>query len=100
MDELDKIEFGYNRSPATCRLYDGEVVPCTVYMQNPEAIRMLGPEMMKENPPAERYVDIIVRGMREVGVKGEAIDNMLARPSQPRKKPADFNTLTTSDDTP
>jgi len=100
MEALDKIEMGYNRTPATCRLYNGEVLPCTVYTQNPEMVKTMGPEMMTENPPAERYVDIIVRGMREVGVKQEAIDNMLAMPSQPRKKAADFQTLTVPPDTP
>lgn len=100
MEILDKIEMGYNRMPATCRLYNGEVIACTVYTQNPEMVKTLGPEMMKENPPAERYVDIIVRGMREVGVKQEAIDNMLALPSQPRKRVEDFQVLTVPPDTP
>jgi len=100
MEALDKIEMGYVRTPATCRLYNGEVVPCTVYMQNPEIVKTMGPEMMKENPPGERYVDIIVRGMREVGVKQEAIDNMLAVPFQPRKKAADFLAQIVPLDTP
>lgn len=100
MAELDKVERGYLRTPATCRLYDGSTRPCTVYTKNPEMAKTFGQMLDEENNPTERYVDIITRGMREVGVKQEAIDALLARPCQPRKKAHEFEKLPVPVDTP
>merc|ERR1711974_465107 len=85
---------------ASCRLYDGQVMPCTVYTQSATGIMAKGGEMGKESMPNERYVDIIVRGMREFGVKQEAINKLLAIPSRPRAKAHEFKTLDVPQGTP
>lgn len=98
MVALDKLEFSYDRHEGKAKLYDDSVISCTVYVQ-----KASGPsELMGsgEHPPQERYVDIIVRGMREFGVKQAAIDRLLALEVQPRKTKDQFKRFTIPDGTP
>jgi hypothetical protein len=98
MIKLDGIEVTYDRCQATCRLYDDSIVPCTVYMQSQKS--GTAKLMVEDKLPGERYIDIIVRGMRAVGVRQEAIENMLAQPVEPRKKAEDFLKLAVPEGTP
>jgi hypothetical protein len=48
--------------------------------------------LLKENnPPSERYIDIIVRGCKYYGVAQSHIDHLEAHPIVPRKKPSEFS---------
>lgn len=89
MDRLDEYEgkgFFYERAHAYCRLYDGTIESCVVYVDS----RKTQGDWAVENLPTERYVDIIVRGMRDLGTRPQAIETLLSLPVQRRKKPTEY----------
>jgi hypothetical protein len=45
------------------------------------------------NPPGERYLDIIMRGCVHYGVKQEWIDYLKTHPCTPRKKVSEFQKI-------
>jgi hypothetical protein len=70
MDKLDKIEMSYIKAEGQAKMYDGTIVKCVAYSRPDGAQR--GPEY--DNPPQERYVDIMIKGAEENGVKQEYIN--------------------------
>ena len=62
MEILDKIEFAYFRSDAIAKLYNGEELTCTVYIADPEKNKELAGDNVVNNPPSERYIDIMTEG--------------------------------------
>jgi len=81
MIALDKIEGSYLRLPVPVELYDGRFIQSTVYKMDEN--RLLTPT---NNPPGERYLDIIARGLKHFGVIDEYISWIQAHNCVPRKK--------------
>mmetsp|Transcript_10825 Transcript_10825/g.26473 ORF Transcript_10825/g.26473 Transcript_10825/m.26473 type:complete len:326 (-) Transcript_10825:326-1303(-) len=83
MAVLDKIEAVYNRVPCTCiRCDNGKTIAdCYVYQVDPKK-RPDGGAI--NNPPTERYVEIIVEGCTHFGVPEEHIKWLRALDSQKR----------------
>lgn len=105
MAKLDQMEMGYDRSPSTARLYNGELLACTAYVMNPEKIKA----MMKrasvsapseDNLPQQRYIEIILEGCAHYGVAEEYMAKLRAQPCRPRKQPNEFVSLEVPPDTP
>ena len=69
MKKLDKIEMVYQRIPSKARLYDGTIIDCTVYGDPAGKI-----DHSNDRPPTERYIDIMIQGATQHGVKPEYID--------------------------
>ena len=65
MELLDSIESVYKREPAKVKLYDDKIVDASVYTIPEEKRSVNG----INNPPSERYIDIMCRGALHFGVK-------------------------------
>jgi hypothetical protein len=65
MELLDSIESNYKREPAKVKLYDDKIVDASVYTISEEKRSVNG----INNPPSERYIDIMTRGALHYGVK-------------------------------
>ena len=89
MAKLDKIEMSVARRPGKARLYDGALVDCSVYCDDPEK-KKATQQAGKDQPPEERYVDIMVEGAAAHAVAEEYIAKLRAMPTRPRPNPADF----------
>ena len=89
MEKLDKIEITYNRSPAVVKLYDGTVVPNSyVYVQKSTDDAMHSGSV--NNPPSERYIDVLVDGCQQHGVSESHIGWLRSVEYTPRTRPEDF----------
>eukprot|EP00455_Lapot_gusevi_P025094 TRINITY_DN2629_c0_g1_i2.p1 TRINITY_DN2629_c0_g1~~TRINITY_DN2629_c0_g1_i2.p1 ORF type:complete len:276 (-),score=80.13 TRINITY_DN2629_c0_g1_i2:118-945(-) len=86
MKTLDSIEASYLRVPVVCTLYDGREQPATAYMFDENKVDRTQPN----NPPSERYIDILTQGARHYGLKQEYIDWLASHPVVPRRKPSEF----------
>ena len=71
MKELDKIEMVYQRIPSKAKMYDGTIIDCTVYGDPAGKI-----DHSNDMPPTERYIDIMVEGASQHGVKPEYIESL------------------------
>jgi len=105
MAKLDKLEFGYDRSPSTARLYNGEVLACTAYVMNPEKVKAMMQQASltmspEDNLPQQRYIDIILEGCVHYGVSQDYMAKLKTQPCQPRKQPTEFVSLGVPLDTP
>lgn len=78
---LDRIEGSYVRLPVIAKLYDGKEIACTVYKM--DETRFV---MQVNNPPGERYLDIISRGLKHYGASEEYITWIQSHPCTPRKQ--------------
>ena len=67
-------------------MYDDTIRDATVYTLGDR-------EFEVNNPPSERYIDIMVRGCKHFGVKQEYIDWLVNHEQQPRKKLEDFDSF-------
>ena len=72
MEVLDKIESIYGRIPSKAKLYDGNLIDCTVYSDPDGKIDDI---LKKGNnkPPSERYIQIMSEGAAFYGVKPEYV---------------------------
>jgi hypothetical protein len=72
MEVLDKIESIYGRIPSKAKLYDGNMIDCTVYSDPDGKIDDI---VKKGNskPPSERYIQIMSEGAAFYGVKPEYV---------------------------
>jgi hypothetical protein len=64
---LDRIEWAYERLPATAIDYEGNEVKCSVYSRNADFF--ISAERQNDKPPMERYIDLCVEGATHHGVK-------------------------------
>ena len=71
MQVLDKIESVYQRIPSKAKLYDGKIIDCTVYGDPTGKI-----DRSRDRPPTERYLDIMIAGATQHGVKAEYIAHL------------------------
>jgi hypothetical protein len=94
MRELDKMEGGYDHVDVVCHLYDGTTKPAVAYKFKTDRVK----EMKTNNPPSERYLDIIIRGCEHYGVKQSWVDFLKAHPFVPRKKPSEYKKLPEPED--
>ncbi len=86
MEKLDKIEFTYDRSTATVKLYDGTVITdATVYVH--KTSMDFGDV---HSPPSERYLDLLMDGCKQHGVEQSYIDWLKTHEVIPRRKPEEF----------
>jgi gamma-glutamylcyclotransferase (GGCT)/AIG2-like uncharacterized protein YtfP len=85
MAVLDKIEMSYKRLPVNIEMYDGQLLRGTVYQMDPAKITIT-----VNNPPSERYIDIITQGCKHYGVKQSFIDYLKSIKVIPRAEPKDF----------
>eukprot|EP00092_Neocalanus_flemingeri_P011960 GFUD01012893.1.p1 GENE.GFUD01012893.1~~GFUD01012893.1.p1 ORF type:complete len:290 (+),score=81.73 GFUD01012893.1:147-1016(+) len=80
--KLDKIETWYVREKVNVFTYEGEMSNDTqatqayVYIFNPELVAK-DPELFKEHPPQERYMDILKEGAKEYGVDKDYVSKTL-----------------------
>ena len=81
---LDKIESVYDRTPCRVKLYDGQILSnCYVY----------GSDLLQSREvsiPTERYLQLLITGAEEHGVKESYIDYLKSLPFQPRTPPSEF----------
>ena len=86
MERLDKIEISYKRVHGQARMYDGTTVTATVYTK-------AGTFGQENNPPHERYLDIMIEGAKHFNVHPDHITFLKNHECQPRPKPNEFNTF-------
>ncbi|OQR95641.1 kinesin [Thraustotheca clavata] len=86
MKNLDEMESQYIRVPAKARLYNGECIEATVYCQ--DLVKVPMDEV--NNPPNERYIEIMILGCEYYGVSKSHINYLKSVPFIPRRKPIDF----------
>jgi predicted heme/steroid binding protein/gamma-glutamylcyclotransferase (GGCT)/AIG2-like uncharacterized protein YtfP len=90
MQNLDKLEQGYRRTTAMARRYDtNELVECQVYTRDPNTER--SPQVDK--PPFQRYKEIMIQGAEHFGVDADYIAFLKNHPHQPRRQPAEFQSI-------
>jgi len=95
MKILDKIEFVYGRVPSKAKLYDGNILDCSVYADTVGKI-----DRSNDKPPTERYIQIMTDGAKFYGVNQDYIDWLLNHENQPRKKPEDLNSYPLPENAP
>jgi len=89
MKILDGYEGNVTRKSAKAKLYDGTIVDCTVYAEDKDKKAQVG-EATVNNPPPERYVEIMIEGATHFGVKPDYIAKLKALETVPRKAIADL----------
>lgn len=105
-EKLDVIEMGYDAEPCSAKLYDGSVVgDALIYVLNPEKVKMFynrpgAAEQIKDKPPTERYITIIIEGCEHYGVKREYIDWLKSLDYQKRKDPSELDAFAVAEDAP
>jgi len=80
---LDKIEMTYNRTPVNVECYDGTIVSAFAYKMDQKKLAVFS---QVNNPPGERYLDIITRGAVHFGVDPAYIAKLRTVTTQPRKQ--------------
>jgi len=90
MEALDRMESIYLRLPCEVRLYDGSTMTASVYQMDPA--KRTTKEVVN-NPPSERYIDIITRGAVHFGIKSEFTKWLSTVKVTPRKHPSEFKKL-------
>jgi len=89
MQVLDGYEGNVTRKAAKARLYDGTLIDCTVYAEDKDKKKQVG-EGDVNNPPPERYVEIMIEGATHFKVKPDYIAKLKALETTPRKPIADM----------
>jgi len=84
---LDVIEAGYDKHYAKAVTYDGTDVEVFVYCRKDENIER-GED--HDNPPSERYLQILSEGAEHFGVDPEYINFLQSHPFEPRTKPNEY----------
>lgn len=91
MDTLDAIEHSYVRKLGQVRLYDtDELVEVNVYSR-PNSTKERDSSV--DNPPQQRYIEIMVEGCEYYGVKKEYIDFLKNHDQIPRPMPNEFKSF-------
>jgi len=90
MDVLDRMEASYQRLPCEVHLYDGSTMTAGVYKMD-ESKRFS--KEVTNNPPSERYIDIITRGAIHYGIKSDFTKWLATIKVTPRRKPSEFKKL-------
>eukprot|EP00090_Calanus_glacialis_P006348 TRINITY_DN14957_c2_g1_i1.p1 TRINITY_DN14957_c2_g1~~TRINITY_DN14957_c2_g1_i1.p1 ORF type:complete len:279 (+),score=63.49 TRINITY_DN14957_c2_g1_i1:113-838(+) len=97
--KLDKIETWYVREKVEVCSYGGDMSKDTqstlayVYVFNPELVAK-DPELFKEHPPKERYIEILKEGAIEYGVDNNYISKTLETVYyEPRKSKTDLKSF-------
>ena len=91
MDRLDKLEIAYVRTDGRVRLYDGAntIIHAKVYTK--ENIDSLYTQV--NNPPLQRYIDVMVEGARHYAVDPTHIDFLNNCTRRPRPLPHEFQSF-------
>jgi len=90
--KLDKIETWYVREKVKVVTYEGEMSKDTedaqayVYVFNPELVAK-DPDLFKEHPPKERYMEILKEGAKEYGVDKDYVSKTLETAKFVPRKP-------------
>jgi len=90
MEALDRMESIYLRIPCEIRLYDGSTMTAGVYQMDPS--KRTTKEVIN-NPPSERYIDIIARGAVHYGIREEFTKWLATVKVTPRKHHKEFKKL-------
>mmetsp|Transcript_35119 Transcript_35119/g.76877 ORF Transcript_35119/g.76877 Transcript_35119/m.76877 type:complete len:339 (-) Transcript_35119:83-1099(-) len=103
MEQLDKIERDYSRRNAIARCYDGTEIACVVYCRphnlgvevdgdtsEEDTDTSSSPNLPVDQPPLERYLEILILGCEHFGVSEEYIRFLRAHDRQPRPTPDEF----------
>lgn len=98
MARLDQIEVSVTRSPAKARLYDGTLIDCAVYCEDPEKKKAASGG--EDRPPEQRYIDIMIEGCKMYGVSEEYIAKLGRMETRPRLDPKDFATFKVPENAP
>ena len=89
MKALDRLEGGYQRIPATVRLYNNTLLPyCSVYSR--ASILAGTPNVFR---PSERYMSLLIQGCEQHNVKKSYIDYLRSIPSTPYRCPSEYKTI-------
>ena len=89
MKALDRLEGGYQRIPATVRLYNNTLLPyCSVYSR--ASILAGTPNVFR---PSERYMSLLIQGCEQHNVKKSYIDYLRSIPSTPYRRPSEYKTI-------
>jgi hypothetical protein len=94
MASLDALEMTYDRTPATCRRYDGTTVLASVYTK---LIDAKGPVLGTK--PQQRYIELMITGCKHFGVHDSHVALLEAIAYTPRKQPAEFAAYAIPEDT-
>lgn len=86
MERLDKIELVYKRVEGKALMYDGTTVTATVYTKT-------GNYGQENNPPFQRYLDIMIEGAKHFKVHQKHIDLLKSHKRVPRPLPHEFKTF-------
>lgn len=86
MKRLDEIEIAYKRVEGRARMYDGTTCTATVYTQCSSLTR----NHQENNPPFQRYLDIMIEGARHFGMNPKGIDMLELVACRPRPLPHEF----------
>jgi hypothetical protein len=87
MDRLDKLEIAYTRVDGTAHMYDGRTVTATVYTKDASS------KYQENNPPHQRYLDVMIEGLKHYKVNQKQIDLMEKQQCIPRPKPHEFKSV-------
>ncbi|KAK3260279.1 hypothetical protein CYMTET_30753 [Cymbomonas tetramitiformis] len=90
MLKLDKIEIGYDRVEAKARLYDDSELTVTVYKYSTTKTSAFHGD---DNPPSQRYIEIIVEGCTKAKVSEGYIQWLKTIEREPRTSPENFRKL-------
>lgn len=96
---LDKIEGAYVRTLVQVTLYDGSTVDAYAYKMDEDKLKDMTWAAVN-NPPDERYIDLIRRGCQHYGVDPAYIDRLNQIPAVPRRHPSTFKKLPSAPDVP
>ena len=92
MKALDKLEGGYQRIPATVRLYNSTILPhCSVYSYGKYMTRP--GNISAYSKPSERYMSLLIQGCEQHNVKKSYIDYLRSIPSTPYRRPSEYKTI-------
>ena len=94
MEQLDKIEAGYDKVSVLAHKYDGTTQECYVYILKAEFLSDIN------LPPPERYLDVIIAGCRHYNVDQSHITYLESCERKPRKQPHEFARIPDVEDKP
>lgn len=87
MERLDALEIAYRRVEGQARIYDDTMVTATVYTRDSFASEQ------EDNPPQQRYLEILIEGARHFQVHEKQIEFLESQKYVPRCVPAAFKSF-------
>ncbi|ESO93557.1 hypothetical protein LOTGIDRAFT_232618 [Lottia gigantea] len=70
IEQMDRVESGYNKAQVTLEAYDGRKLDGFVYVNKPSAVST------ETHQPSSRYVGVLVKGAKQAGLSKSYIENL------------------------